>query len=204
MPIIISQTNRDEYINNGYTILTEQELPISQEDWQVIEAEHASLDYKPGVKAATGEEVRNVKYFRIKVSFLPEIHNQKIWSILNSQKMYDIYKTIGYISNPHMDCCQAHIYGQNGLLGKHRDRDTAGSYECAGIMMLNDDYDGNEFVIFNNEINPATLKPPARSLVLTATDIPHQVNIVKDGDRRNICFFLSDGLCPPEEPKICG
>jgi hypothetical protein len=189
---------RHEYVTQGYTIITEDELPLTKSDWDVIEAAHKNLDYLIASVAETGEETAQVKYFRIKKSYLPEIYQQEIWDVLNTPAMYDLYKTVSGLNEPYMDRCQAHIYMENGFLGRHSDISVYKFYHCTSILMLNDDYEGGEFVIYNNEESPARTKAPARSLLLTDSRIDHSVELITKGDRKNVCFFFSEGVCQPE------
>jgi hypothetical protein len=191
-------TKRQEYLTQGYTILTQDELPLSEADWLQIEKAHANLAYLRAAVAETGEATSNLDYFRIKVSYKPEIYNEEIWAPINTPEMYDLYKAITGLHEPYMDRCQAHIYRQNGSLGRHSDISVYRDYLCTALIAISDDYEDGEFIIYNSEESPAYTKPKARSFLLTDSSIDHEVNTVKSGERKNICFFLSEGVCTPD------
>lgn len=187
------KSKHEEFVSLGYTILNEDELPLTEDEWQAIEKRHAELAYKEAVVTETGEDISNVIYFRIKMSRKPEIHCETIWNALNTDELYDVYKAVSGMNNPYMDRCQAHVYMKNGFLARHSDIELYPEYGCALIMFLSDNYEGGEFVVYKSEENPAILKPKKRSLLLTNPIYEHSVNLIESGERKNICFFFSEG-----------
>lgn len=193
---------RHDLKQQGFVLIENEDIPFSQQDWEDIERELERFDYQTTTRGETGEATGGVRYFRIKVSYLPDIYSLKIWSLLNKPEMKLLYDQIMELNEPFIDRCQVHEFSQDGFLGKHIDVQGHQDYDYTAIIYLNDDYEGGEFYIYNNEENPALLKPPKHSLIITSCHIAHEVKVVREGKRKTLCSFFSDGKCYPKEGDI--
>jgi len=130
----------------------------------------------------------------IKIKYVNEYPKYKRFITANSGEIYDVFEDIsGKLLIQH--------YPENGYMGEHADNSGQRNYiktnkridteyshaQLTIIIMLNDDYEGGEFVIgdkvFEGESGAAIVFP-------SGFMYPHKVNTVRNGERWSCAAWL--------------
>lgn len=131
---------------------------------------------------------------KIKIKYVDEYPKYKKFINKNSGEIYDVFEDIG-------GKLLIQHYPENGNMGEHTDHSSQRNYiktnkridtefshaQLSIIIMLNDDYNGGEFVIgdkvFEGESGAAIVFPAGFMY-------PHKVNIVRNGERWSCAAWL--------------
>ena len=190
------QIKKQNLWDDGYVVVTEEDIPFSSQEWLDIKDIIAKLKYETDAYGDSGEPME-LEYFRIKESYKPQIYHERLWELLTSEKIFCLYKGLTGLQDPYLDRCQIHKLKEAGYLGRHYDIAQHPQYQYTFIFFLEDDYDGGELLFYKEE-TPIPLRPKARSLVVNCSRIAHEISLVKRGTRTTLCCFFSEGKPLPK------
>lgn len=191
----VKDNNLDFYhlnlLQNGYALLTEEDLPFTSQEWEKIGNIIPTLKYETAPYGDSGEPME-LEYFRIKKSYQPEIYHGELWKFFTSEKIIHLYQGITGLKDLYLDRCQIHKLKKGGYLGRHEDIAEHPQYKYTCIYFLDENYDGGELVFHPENASPISIKPPSKSLIIVNSTIAHEINTVTHGNRTSLCCFFSE------------
>lgn len=183
-------SKKEELNQKGYIFLEEDDLPLSQKDWQFVEDELNSVNFTPVESTEGGEEGR-ASIFRVKMSKITNVHLRGLWDFLNGSLFHGMIETLTDRKDLFIDRCQAHTYFKGGYIGRHADIAKYPDYKFSLVLFRTDDYEGGEINFYLESGETLSVTPKARSVVLFDSRIPHDVSAVVSGTRSTLCNFYS-------------
>ncbi len=173
----------------GTVVINQQDSPLSLKEWSDLENMYDSLEYEQA-KYGDTEEKASLKFFRVKKPSDRKIHSEEAYSILNSDKVRSFFKNKLNIPLEHeLDRCQMHLFNKGDFVSKHIDSESCKDYEYSVSFVVNDQYEGGEFLVYGPK-GMESHKEPSRSILVTRSTIPHEVKPVVKGQRKTaVCFF---------------
>lgn len=174
----------------GHILIPQEKLPLSEEDWQNFD-DVTSEDKIPYHYVTEGDTKDN---HSVKVSRLLEDHTTELQKYIVDkficEKLLPYFNQL-FKKSFYCHRAQAHILSKNGFIGYHIDTDSDPDYLYAVIGVLSDSYKGGEFRCFL-ENTMEEVKTKKFSILLLDCKRPHSVDIVKEGSRKTVVFFLKE------------
>lgn len=194
----------EEFKRDGAVLISSDELPMSEVDWQQLESILASMEYEKVVGGDTGDAHSVwVGRFINDVNKPERLHPRtgEVLNILLSDSMYQFFSSIIGASPLCVRRCQANRLLEGDFIGYHVDQDTTPDYMATAIFQFSGAYQGGEFVVHHPQKGDFPIDFPKFSVLLNSGDIPHQVMSVKQGVRSTLACFFSTNFGPTRKPR---
>lgn len=180
-------------------LFEEQDIPLTQEEWQQLEQllAESKYDHVIGGDANESHSVWVSRYFNDVIS--PEALNEwseQIAAIVMSPKMRRFYQQFTGTDELCLRRCQANRLQKGDYIGVHKDQDSSPDYFATVVFHFDNDYSGGYFETLDcDHILPLNkqkkYKPQGRMALVNNCSIPHQVTKVEAGERLTLACFLS-------------
>lgn len=194
----------DEFSQHGALLISADELPMSETDWQQLDTILSAMDYEKVVGGDTGDAHSVwVGRFVNDVNLPEHLHpmTDKVLDILMNDKMHDFFSEIIGASPLCVRRCQANRLLEGDFIGYHVDQDTTPDYMATAIFQLSGEYQGGDFIVHHPENGDIPMNFPKFSVLLNRGDIPHQVTSVQQGMRSTLACFFSTNFGPTQKPR---
>ena len=185
------------------------ELPLSQLEWQQLEALLSRSQYQH-VVGGDADEAHSVwvsRYFNDVDSpqALSEL-SKDIETIVMSAKMRAFYQQFIGTDRICLRRCQANRLCAGDFIGEHKDQDSSPDYIATIVFHFSNDYEGGDFLTSDqsveNGIEQKRYKPQAQTALVNNCSIPHQVTRVESGERLTLACFLSTSFSANKESPL--
>lgn len=183
---------------SGSVYFTKEQLPITNEEWQLIETISNAVKYEK-IELSKTNEKHNVYVARMIYdqydSYIPHVVDtrmQPLNHILLSKKLRTFYEKVFGYPDVIIPRCQFNKLKQGGYLSEHTDGDANPYCLVTAILYLSDDYGGGELCCsYDRKKN--SYKPEKNSMILLRSiDVPHYVEKITKGCRKALVFFLTE------------
>jgi hypothetical protein len=178
---------------NGTLIYSSEQAPLSVDEWDSLRKliEHADFDHVVGGDA---NEMHSVHVAR----FVNDVDRPRslspltddIKQIVMSEKMREFYSGFTGTSELCLRRCQANRLEQGDYIGIHKDQDSNPHYIATVVFHFDTDYEGGDFVTYDNG-GESRHHPQPFSLLVNNCEVPHEVTPVCTGKRLTLACFLS-------------
>lgn len=188
----------------GFLFLAEDEIPLSQAQWQALERLVNDVTYQKVVGGDTGDAHSVwVGRFINDVEYPQSLHAETdlLLDVVLSERLRRLFSGMLGASEPCVRRCQANRLKIGDFIGLHVDQDTTPDYHVTAIFQINENYQGGEFILLHPQLGRLTFKLPRRSILINRGDIPHLVNPVTAGERQTLACFLSSHAGATRNPR---
>lgn len=194
----------DAFQQEGAVLIAPDELPMSRDDWQQLEAILANMDYEKVVGGDTGD-AHSVWVGRFVNDVDAPVHlhpkTADVLDILVGERMHEFFAKIIGASPLCVRRCQANRLQEGDFIGYHIDQDTTPDYRATAIFQFSGDYQGGDFIVHHPEKGDYPMPFPRFSVLLNSGDIPHEVTSVEHGVRSTLACFFSTNFGPTQKPR---
>jgi len=185
----------------GTLIFDEQELPLSDSEWQQLESLVASsrFEHVIGGDADESHSVRVSRYFNDVTE--PQALNDialEIEKIVMSRKMRSFYASFTGSENLCLRRCQANKMQAGDFIGMHKDQDSSPAYYATVVFHLDCAYTGGLF----ETCDKRRYRPDRHMALVNNCSISHQVTEVTSGIRLTLACFLSHSFAPSQNTRF--
>ena len=194
----------DDFKRHGAVVLQRDEIPLSQEQWHVLELLIRDIEYVKIVGGDTGDAHSVwVGRFVNDVDKPQLLHtaSERILQLLLGDVMHRFFAGLIGAQPLCIRRCQANRLFEDDFIGYHIDQDTTPDYMATAVFQFSDGFEGGEFVLHHPEQGDVTLTLPKYSVLLNRGDIPHQVLPVKHGMRQSLACFFSTNFGSTNKPR---
>ena len=91
---------------------------------------------------------------------------------------------------------QFNLLGNGSFVGKHLDIDSNPKYQIAAVLQVGEEFEGGEFVVYENGNDPTSekqvIKPEYGSITISFCKYYHEVQAVNSGTRTSLVCFISN------------
>lgn len=181
----------------GIAYLTEDAGFFTAEEWQRIEAIAAS-PHLPLERVVIGDagEANDVRVGRFVTDVERPLRvNEPLASalldIIHSPARADLHRRLLGSDGATLRRAQLNILTAGSYIGRHLDTDSNPDYGYSIVLQLGTDYAGGDFAAYEGHRTVFCQRPARRSVLITRSDIPHEVKPVTGGERISLVYFLS-------------
>ena len=189
------ESDRDDWRKNGVILLEPNQNIYSDED--ILEMQHLAdqLPYE-WVEVGDAGEPNAVEVGRFMTDVeAPERVNRplsdQILAIIVQAPQMCAFKALLNVNELHIRRMQVNRIHEAGFVGYHLDTDSNPDYLAAVIFQFGDDFEGGEYVVYDQEKVKNSISPPQFSMIISDCRFPHEVKPVRSGIRTSLVFFLS-------------
>ncbi len=185
-----------EFDQNGIVYFEPDTSCFSQQDIDELERLCAEIPIERVVTGDAGEPNHvDVGRFVTDVE-RPELVNRPLsdraLEIVMKDAAKQMYADILGTDQVFLRRMQVNKFGEDCFVGMHLDTDSNPDYKFACIIQLGDDFDGGEFAVYKDDALVRSIKPEYRSLTISNSSFPHEVQRVTRGQRASLVFFIGD------------
>jgi 2OG-Fe(II) oxygenase superfamily len=119
---------------------------------------------------------------------------EQVMEIIGAPAMIEFYENALGRDNLMIRRAQAHIITTGGHIGRHRDDESSPHYFAAVILMFRSADEGGDFLVFGDDGTARAFNH--YDMIITAAELPHEVERVEAGERRSLAFWLADVNSP--------
>ena len=182
-----------DFDEQGTLLFNKNEIPLSEDEWQQLEALINQVEYQHvvGGDAGEGHSVKVCRFYNDIEK--PVALNEKsldVSEIVMSPKMKNFYRQFTGTDQLCLRRCQANLLHEGDFIGVHKDQDSNPNYFATVVFHFGTDYRGGDFVT-HGEFGSRQYHPAARAALVNNCFIPHEVTTVEHGERRTLACFLS-------------
>ena len=176
-------------VDNGYQFYSLDQFGLSEEQFGYLQAQTHENQVKYTVlKGGDTGETASAEIYRLKHPANHNVNLDECINILESDNFKHFIARETLIPHFEIDRIQAHIYRPGDFLAKHIDSDSS-DYLYTFVLILQSPEEGGEFVMFFGD-EEYVVSPPAGTLIILDSSIPHEVRPVIKGERKTLCAFL--------------
>lgn len=184
-----------EIEKTGALIFDKKDVPLSDSQWQTLEALAEQSDYEHviGGDAGEGHSVYVSRFVNDVIEptdLLPQAAAVK--DIVMSDTMLSFYKRFTGDKPLCLRRCQSNLLKSHDYIGRHIDQHSNADYIASVVFHFNSDYEGGDFVSQPNTSGELRLHPEPYSVVINRGDVWHEVEPVRSGERRTLACFISN------------
>lgn len=183
--------------DTGIAYVRETDGFFSSDEWQAIESIVHSpfLPHERVVIGDAGED-NDVRVGR----FLTDIDRprrvneplaSRLLDIVHSPAKAALYRRLIGAEAVAVRRAQVNTMSAGNYIGYHLDTDSNPDYSYSIVLQLGTNYAGGEFVAYDGERAVFDAAPGHRSVLITRSDIPHEVKVVLGGHRVSLVYFIS-------------
>lgn len=182
-----------QFDEQGTLLFAQNEIPLSDKEWQQLEELVSTVDYEHIVGGDAGEEhsVRVCRFYN-DIERPVALHEKStdVSAIVMSAKMKRFYKQFTGTDQLCMRRCQANLLHTGDFIGLHKDQDSSPYYFATVVFHFGSEYRGGDFVT-HGECSYQSYHPTERTALVNNCFIPHEITTVESGKRRTLACFLS-------------
>lgn len=181
----------------GIAYLREADDFFGPEEWDAIEAiVHSPLLPHERVVIGDAGEDNDVRVGR----FLTDVDRprrvneplaSRLLGIVHSPAKAAFYRQLLGTAAVTLRRAQVNTMSAGSYIGYHLDTDSNPDYGYSIVLQLGTNYAGGEFVAYAGEQALFDAAPRHRSVLITRSDIPHEVKPVLGGRRISLVYFIS-------------
>lgn len=189
----MSNAVAQQFDDLGTLLFSKDEIPLSEKEWQQLEALINMVEYEHvvGGDAGEGHSVRVCRFYNDVDR--PVALNEKsaeISAIVMSSKMKTFYRHFTGTDQLCLRRCQANLLHEGDFIGLHKDQDSSPDYFATVVFHFGSEYSGGAFVT-HGEGGDQHYHPTTHAALVNNCSIPHEVSVVEHGERRTLACFLS-------------
>lgn len=179
--------------SKGGVVLSPTQLPFTEAECQTLSDRLSYNEESYHLQGGGDTEEAGLGYVnRVKAENGGAYKYDAIEEIFTSEKMITFLKQQTGLKNPVVDRMNSNIYKEGCFVGRHVDSESWGSYALTCILCLDDQYTGGKFMVYRNDGAELAFHPPKFHMILTPSELPHEVKKVESGNRHHLCFFIRD------------
>ena len=190
--------------NYAAVIIQQEDLPFAPEEWVELEALCNAIPYEQVIKGDAGDKHSVYVGRFVNDVEKPEILHpsaERMLTLLSQPTLMALYSSILGPGDFCIRRCQVNVIPEGGFVGYHVDQDANPDYLVAVIVHFSDTYDGGEYVVHHPAQGTRSYRPKAPSMMISRGDIPHEVGLVKRGERKTLVYFLSRNFGPTRNKR---
>lgn len=185
---------KQEFERQGSLLFNENELPLTDAEWQRMETllDEVKYEHIVGGDAGEGHSVRVCRFYNdVDKPVALHAYSEEISRIVMSTKMMNFYKKILGSDELCLRRCQANRLQQGDYIGVHVDQDSNPDYFATVVFHFDANYKGGDFITRDQQRGDHHYSPKQRAVLINDCSIPHEVSIVESGQRITLACFLS-------------
>lgn len=194
---LIESPCTDALFATGAAYFREADDFFTRAEWEAIEAiVHSPLLPLERVVVGDAGERNDVEVGRFLTDVdRPQRVNEPLASqlleIVDSPAKADFYRRLLGVETATIRRAQVNIMQDGNYIGYHLDTDSNPDYGYSVVLQLGREYAGGEFVAYGEDGPVLDTVPEHRSALITRSDIPHEVKVVRGGRRISLVYFVS-------------
>lgn len=184
-----------ELTETGALLFSGDDVPLTETQWQALEATSREADYEHVIGGDAGEG-HSVYVSRFVNDVIAPVDLQPralpVKEIILSQRLMAFYQQF---LGPKPLClrrCQANLLKADDYIGRHIDQHSSPDYIASVVFHFDSDYQGGDFVSQPHTDSELKVHPKPHSVMVNSGSVWHEVEPVVSGERRTLACFFSN------------